>query len=220
MEVQQPRASGALFPKDTSGPGDPVVQGKLVTMVEEEDEDVMLAAPVTLRDSAVEKRPQEKGTEQAVSQQLRPIYEDPQAHESNDMAFEAMDELKNILVPDEIQHAIPSVHEKSQQGFQHPDLMQLQGPKMGNSIGGMTQSDVEKSATTSMKVALSTRQEVFVDPFPKDLETLFLEEDTLSSEIAIKDENTVKHTSTLVEDTQWSVLGNDTGHWPRRKADI
>lgn len=47
MEVQQPRASGALFPKNTSGPAD-LVQGKLVTMVEEKDENVMLAAPVTL----------------------------------------------------------------------------------------------------------------------------------------------------------------------------
>ncbi len=46
-EIQKPRASGALFSKDTSGFGD-AVQGKLVTMVEEKDEDIMLAAPVTL----------------------------------------------------------------------------------------------------------------------------------------------------------------------------
>lgn len=61
-----------------------MVQGKLVTMVQEEDEDVMLAAPVSFRDSGVEKRLQKKAIKQVVSQwQLRPIYEDPQAHESN-----------------------------------------------------------------------------------------------------------------------------------------
>lgn len=97
-EIQQPRASGALFPKDTSGSGD-AVQGKLVTMVEEEDEDVMLAAPVTLRDSGVKKRPQKKATKQVVShRQLRPIYEDPQTHETDDKTSEAMDEEEDLPV--------------------------------------------------------------------------------------------------------------------------
>lgn len=62
-----------------------------------------------------------------------------------------MDELNDILVPDEIQHAIPSVHEKSQQEFPHPDPMHLQGPKLGNSIGGMTQPDVEKALKPVLK---------------------------------------------------------------------
>lgn len=44
-EVQPSRAFGASFPKDASGSGEPAVQGKLVTIVEEEDEGVMLAAP-------------------------------------------------------------------------------------------------------------------------------------------------------------------------------
>lgn len=61
LEVQRPGASGALFPKYTSGPAD-LVQGKLVTIVEEKDENVMLAAPVTLRDSGEKKRPQKKVT--------------------------------------------------------------------------------------------------------------------------------------------------------------
>lgn len=81
MEIQQLRASGALFLKDTSGSEDPVVQGKLVTIIEEEDQDARLAAPVTLWDSGVEKRPQKKGTERVLSQR-RPMYKDPQAHET------------------------------------------------------------------------------------------------------------------------------------------
>lgn len=56
-EIQQPRASGALFLKDTFGPGE-LVQGKLATLVEVENEDVtMLTAPVTLRDGGVKERP-------------------------------------------------------------------------------------------------------------------------------------------------------------------
>lgn len=38
---------------------------------------------------------------------------------------EAMDELEDILRPDEIQDAMPSVHQKSQPGFQYPDLIQI-----------------------------------------------------------------------------------------------
>ncbi len=59
LEAQQPRASGALFPKDDSGSGD-IVQWKLVTMVEEKDNDIILAAPVTLQNSGVKKRSQKK----------------------------------------------------------------------------------------------------------------------------------------------------------------
>ena len=107
-----------------------MIQGKLVTMVQEEDEDVMLAAPVPLRDSGVEKRLQKKAIKQVVSQwQLRPIYEDPQAHKSNDILSEAMDESEDILEPDEMQHAMPSVHQKSQ-GFQYPYRIQLPRPKI------------------------------------------------------------------------------------------
>lgn len=109
-----------------------------------------------------------------VSQRLlRPIYEDPQTYETNNettevmdneeelTSVEDMDELKDILVPDEIQHVVPSVPRKSRQVFQNPDLMQLPGPKMGNSIGGMTQLDVEKSDTISTPYIT---QEVFVGP--------------------------------------------------------
>lgn len=64
-------------------------------------------------------------------------------------SVEDMDELKDILVPDEIQHVVPSVPRKSHQVFQRPDLMQPPGPKMGNSIGGITQLDVEKNDTIS-----------------------------------------------------------------------
>lgn len=97
-EIQQPRTSGALFPKDISGSGD-AVQGKLVTMIEEGDENVMLAASVTLRDSGVKKRPQKKATKPVVSlRQLRPIYEDPQTHEIDDETSEVMDEEEDLPV--------------------------------------------------------------------------------------------------------------------------
>lgn len=46
-KVQQPRASEALFPREASGPED-TVQAKLVEIIEEGDEGVMLAATVTL----------------------------------------------------------------------------------------------------------------------------------------------------------------------------
>ncbi|MCJ1346903.1 hypothetical protein MMC31_005123 [Peltigera leucophlebia] len=76
-DAQQPWASGALFPKDDSGP-EVEVQGKLATMVEEDDGDVMLTAPVTLHDSGVKKRQPKKAAKPVVKQrQLRAIYEDP-----------------------------------------------------------------------------------------------------------------------------------------------
>lgn len=93
----------------------------------------------------MKKRPQKKATKQVVSlRQLRPIYEDPQNYETNNETTEVMDndeeltsvedmhELKDILVGDEIQYVVPLVPQKSQQGFQRPDLMQLPGPKMGD----------------------------------------------------------------------------------------
>lgn len=58
-EMQRSRASGALVAKDTSEPVE-AGQGKLVTMAEEEGEDGLLAAPVTLRDRGVKKRPQKR----------------------------------------------------------------------------------------------------------------------------------------------------------------
>lgn len=64
----------------------------------------------------------------------------------------------------------------------------------------MTQLDVEKSDTISTPFIT---QEVFVDPFPKDLEILFLEEDAVSS---IEDKDTMKQKIAVIEDTKWPVL--------------
>ena len=50
-----------------------------------------------------------------------------------------------------------------------------------------------------------------MDPFLHDLESLFLEEDAVFTEFAIKDKNTAKYKSALVEDTKWSVLVKDKG---------
>ena len=88
-----------------------MVQGELVTMVQEGGGDVtMLAAPVTLQDSGVKEKPQEEATLQVAShRQLRPIYEDPRANETNDEISDVTDEFEDILVPDEVQHVIPQV---------------------------------------------------------------------------------------------------------------
>ena len=180
-----------------------MVQGKLVTMVEEENENFMLAAQVTLQDSGAEKRPQKKGTKQAVSQLVETYLRSLQAHKFNDMTSEVMYEFKNILVLDEIQHAMPSVSQKSQQGFQHPDLMQLPGPKTSDPIGEMTHLNND---TISTKVTPCTTQEAFVDPFPKDLETLFFEEYAVSAKFAIADKGALKQISAMVEDINWPVL--------------
>lgn len=49
-------------------------------------------------------------------------------------------------------------------------------------------------------------EEAFIDLFPRDLESLFLEEDAISTGYAIKDKNTLKQKSNLIEDTKWPVL--------------
>ncbi len=69
LKLQQPKAFGALFPKDTFRSRDLVVQEKLVTIVQEEDKDIMLAVPVPSRDNGVEKRLQKKAIIQVVNQQ-------------------------------------------------------------------------------------------------------------------------------------------------------
>lgn len=57
-----------------------------------------------------------------------------------------------------------------------------------------------------MKVTSYTTQEVFVDPFPGDLETLFLEKDTVSTGFTIKGKDTVKQKNALIGDTEWPAL--------------
>lgn len=97
-EAQQPRALGALFPKDDFRSGD-IVQWKLVTMVEEEDNDIMLAAPVTLQNSGVKKRSQKKAVKPvAIQQRLRPVYEDPQIQRTDDETPRIMNEDEDQLV--------------------------------------------------------------------------------------------------------------------------
>ncbi len=46
--------------------------------------------------------------------QLKPIYKDPQAYESHDRISEVIDELKDIRVPDKIQHVTFFVPQKAQ----------------------------------------------------------------------------------------------------------
>lgn len=55
-------------------------------------------------------------------------------------------------------------------------------------------------------VSLGCQAEVSVHPFPKNLETLFLEEDAVSAEFTIEDKDTVKQKSAMIEDTKWPVL--------------
>lgn len=75
--------------------------------------------------------------------QLRPIYEDSQAYETNNETSDATDEFEDILVPDEMQHVMPSVPQKSKLGFPRLNLMQLPGPRTDDLIGGMTRLNVE-----------------------------------------------------------------------------
>ena len=126
-DVHQPWASGALFPKDDSGP-EVEVQGKLVTMVEEEDEDVMLAAPVTLHNSGVKKRQPKKAAKPVVNQQqLRAIYEDSQGHKSLKDTTEDMDEEEDLPTG--------PIRESNQRVFQetsaNPRLPQTRTTKTG-----------------------------------------------------------------------------------------
>ncbi len=68
-------------------------------MVEEEDEDVMLAAPVTLQDSGIKKRPQKKATKQIASQRkLRPIYKDLPIHKTDDKTSDAVEEEDDLPI--------------------------------------------------------------------------------------------------------------------------
>ena len=68
-------------------------------MVEEEDEDVMLAAPLTLQDSGTKKRRKKKATKQIASHRnLRPIYEDPQIHKTDEETSDAIDEEDDLPV--------------------------------------------------------------------------------------------------------------------------
>ena len=76
---------------------------------------------------------------------------------------EDMDELEDTLVSTEVQHMVPSVPQKSQH---------IPQPRF----------DAEKSDTISMKVTPFPTQEVFVDFFPQDLESLFLEEDAVCNQ--------------------------------------
>lgn len=96
-----------------------------------------------------------------------------------------MDELKDTLVSTKIQHVMLSFPQKSQQ------IPQLQ-------------FDVEKNDLISMEVTPFTTQAVFVDPFPKNLETIFLEEDAVSAEVTKKD----KEDKSVWIDTKQSVLVN------------
>ncbi len=45
-----------------------------------------------------------------------------------------------------------------------------------------------------------------MDLFPRELESLFLEEDAISTGYAMKDKNTLKQKSNLIKDTKWPVL--------------
>lgn len=74
---------------------------------------------------------------------------------------------------------------------------------MSDSIGQMTQPYVENDNTTSMKVTPCSTKAAFVDPFPGDLESLFLEEDAVSTGYAI-----LKQKSAMIEDTKCPVLGD------------
>lgn len=79
---------------------------------------------------------------------------------------------------------------------------------MGDPIGEMTQPYVENDKTMSMKVTPCIMEAAFADPFPQDLESLFLEKDAATTGFTIEDKGTVKHESASTEETTWPALFN------------
>ncbi len=73
---------------------------------------------------------------------------------------------------------------------------------MSHLIKGMTQLHIENNDTISMKVTSSIMEEAFVNPFSQDLESLFLEEDTILTGYISKNKNILKQKKNLIEDTK------------------
>lgn len=67
----------------------------------------------------------------------------------------------------------------------------------------------KSDAVISMKVTTCPTQEVFIDPFPLELESLFSEDDLASTTFSSKNATTVEPVSALVEPTEWSMLVED-----------
>lgn len=68
----------------------------------------------------------------------------------------------------------------------------------------------KKRDVISTQVIPCPTQEVFVDPFPLELESLFLEEGAISAKFSSKDATTMEPINALVEPTEWSILVEDT----------
>lgn len=68
----------------------------------------------------------------------------------------------------------------------------------------------KKSGALSMQVISCPTQEVFVDPFSLELESLFSEEDTVSAKFSSKDTATVEPINTSVKPIEWLMLVEDT----------
>lgn len=77
---------------------------------------------------------------------------------------------------------------------------------MSHLIEEMMQLHIKNNDTINMKVTPFIIKEVFVDLFSKNLEYFFLKEDAISTRYAIKDKNTLKQKSNLIEDIKWPVL--------------
>lgn len=74
------------------------IQVKLIARVENEDNKILLAAPVTSKNSGVKKITQRKIVKPVTNhQRLRPVYEDPRIQKTNDKASKDMDEDENLL---------------------------------------------------------------------------------------------------------------------------
>lgn len=68
----------------------------------------------------------------------------------------------------------------------------------------------KRSNVISMQLIPCPTREVFKDPFPLELESLFSEEDSVSAKFSSKDTATVEPINALVEPTEWSMLVEDT----------
>ncbi len=72
----------------------------------------------------------------------------------------------------------------------------------------MTQLYMENNDTISIKVTLFIIKEVFMNLFYRNLKSLFLKEDVISTKYAIKDKNILKQKSNLIEEIKWPILVN------------
>lgn len=114
------------------------------------------------------------------------IYKDFQI---NKRKFKVIKKPEDILSLNTIHHKVSFVFQETSSIFQ-------------------TKFNIKKKDLVSKKVPLYIIEEVFVDLFFKDLETLFFRKNVITTESIIKDENIVKQKSPIIKKTKELALFN------------